>query len=170
MSYNGKKKSSDIVYVPAIGTQDIKQEIIKKENPQYEAQSVKYQGFYKDPYTGELKTQTLRHIDGFFVSTGAGSYTATYTIRKRFVVTHVTIIKQVTAGAIAVGEVYISDDRLRIRWRHNGTQAYDKAHTFDFSSCPLVLSAADNTITIAATALPTANDTIYYHIAGWEED
>lgn len=49
--------AKDVVYVPAIGTQDIKQEILTKQTPDYEASGVKFQGFYRDPYTQEIKTQ-----------------------------------------------------------------------------------------------------------------
>lgn len=171
------KKNSDVVYLPAIGTQGIKGEIIYDSKPVYENQSVKYQGFYRDKSTGEVKNQSLRHIRGRFVSTGAGTYSDSYTIKKRFIITSVTVWKDVTAGAIAAGGFYFgpatgpASMHIVMEWRHNGTIDCHAGQTFDFSAAPIVIeNAYNNTFKVDLVALPTVNDTIAYHIAGWEED
>jgi len=60
---------------------------------------------------------------------------------------------------------------IKLGWRHNGTIACDDSMTFDLSAAPLIIEDAyNNTFRVDLAALPVANDTVSYFIAGWEED
>lgn len=167
-----KKKISDVVYVPAINTQQIKQEIIDTSKPIYENQGVKYQGAYRDKSSGEIRNQNLRHI---YTYLDDGALTRTITIsQKRFVITNLIVYPAVQGRGAGFendhSNVVLKDAGGQTIWaiRYRIYAGLTYPINYDFSNAPLIMQGAS--FSLESVYVLPATDVISFYIVGYEED